>query len=120
MTLDICRHCGEAIEAGYAACWKCGTHLDGTPPDPDFIPDALPRPPSDLPAPRQLDCLRCATPMQPVGRMRFHEGTRAWPFLFGDIGELFVNREVFDAYGCGRCGKVEFFLIAGDSDVDQR
>jgi hypothetical protein len=32
------------------------------------------------------------------------------PFLLGNVGELFVNRESFDSYACSRCGKVEFFL----------
>jgi hypothetical protein len=48
--------------------------------------------------------------MLAAGRKKFHEGTRAWPFLFGELGELFVNREAFDVYACQGCGKVEFFL----------
>ena len=28
----------------------------------------------------------------------------------GDLGELFVNRESFDVYCCGRCGRVELFI----------
>jgi len=43
-------------------------------------------------------------------RMKFHEGSRAWPFVLGDVGELLVNRESFDVHACGKCGKVEFFL----------
>jgi hypothetical protein len=27
-----------------------------------------------------------------------------------DLGELFVNRESFDVYVCGRCGRVELFV----------
>ena len=48
--------------------------------------------------------------MEFAGRKRFHEGTRAWPFLFGEIGELLVNRESFDLYACPSCGKIELFL----------
>jgi len=44
------------------------------------------------------------------GIKRFHEGTRLWAFLFGDLGELFVNRESFEVYACPNCGKVEFFV----------
>lgn len=29
--------------------------------------------------------------------------------VFGNIFELFVNRESFDLYICPKCGKVEFF-----------
>jgi hypothetical protein len=45
-----------------------------------------------------------------MGRMNFHEGSRTMPFLLGNVGELFVNRESFDSYVCSSCGKVEFFL----------
>lgn len=58
-----------------------------------------------------MHCLRCAaTTMEFIGRRRFHEGTQAMPFLLGDLGELFVNREEFDLYACSTCGKVELFL----------
>lgn len=69
-----------------------------------------PAPPRGAAKPRDLACLRRGTPMVAVSRMRFHEGTRAWPFLLGDFGELFVNRETFDTYACTGCGKVEFFV----------
>ena len=110
MTTESCSGCGESIEPGYSICWRCGTHLDGTPPAADFAPGDASAVSPDAPAKRALSCLRCATPMVAVGRMRLHEGTRAWPFLFGGIGELFVNRETFDTYACERCGKVEFFV----------
>ena len=48
--------------------------------------------------------------MSVVDRIKIHEGTRAWPFLFGRLGELFVSRSTFDIYACGTCGKVEFFV----------
>ncbi len=102
-----CPRCGETIEPEFDTCWNCGTHRDGRPPGPAFaretgFADAAPS--------RDLDCLRCRAPMAPMGRLRFHEGSRAMPFLLGDLGELFVNRQHFDAYACERCGKVEFFL----------
>jgi hypothetical protein len=53
---------------------------------------------------------RCDTELQYVGTKRFHEGTRGWGFALGDLGELFVNRESFDVYVCGRCGRVELFV----------
>lgn len=110
MQTDRCEHCDEPFEPDYALCWRCGTHRDGQPTDSGFVPDAAPARASDAIAPRTLDCLRCAVAMRPVGRMRFHEGMRAWPFMLGDVSELFVNREAFDVHACPRCGKTEFFL----------
>jgi hypothetical protein len=55
-----------------------------------------------------LKCPRCETALQYVGTKSFHERTR-WGHL-GDIGELFVNKEKLDFYGCGRCGRVELFV----------
>jgi hypothetical protein len=109
MTTDICKQCGEALEPGYALCWKCGTSLDGTAPAKDFVPDDTPAPPDAAPV-RDLRCLRCDAPMSTISRLRLHKGTRAWPLLMGNLGELLVNRETFDAYACSCCGKVEFFV----------
>ena len=57
-----------------------------------------------------MSCPRCNTELTYVGTKKFHEGTRAWGFALGDLGELFVNRESFDVYLCGRCGRVELFV----------
>jgi len=48
--------------------------------------------------------------MRSAGQLKLHEGTRAWPFLFGELGELLVNRESFQTFICEGCGKVEFFM----------
>lgn len=48
--------------------------------------------------------------MEFIGRRRFQESTQAMPFLLGDLGSLFVDREEFDLYACVSCGKVELFL----------
>ena len=109
MASEKCPECAEPFEPGYQVCWRCGTGADGTPPDTEFVPDSAPPLPDEAPA-RALACLRCNKAMVVVRRMKFHEGTRAWPFLFGELGELFVNRESFDAYACTGCGKVEFFV----------
>ncbi len=53
-------------------------------------------------------CTRCNVAKNYLGTKRFHEGTR-WGIL-GDLGELFVNKEVFDVYACPSCGGVEFFV----------
>src|SRR5215510_9055353 len=111
MAADTCKGCGEAIEPGFDTCWKCGTHLDGSPADKEFVPEDA-SPDVQPMAHSAFSCLRCNSQMHLVRRMQFHEGTRAWPFLLGDLGELFVNRETFDVYACAQCGKVEFFLGA--------
>lgn len=55
-------------------------------------------------------CPRCETDLEYVGTKKFHEGSRAAPFLLGEVGELFVKREHFDVYVCPRCGRVELFV----------
>ena len=55
-------------------------------------------------------CPRCDEQLEYVGTKRFHEGSRGAPFLLGELGELFVNREAFDVHVCGRCGRVELFI----------
>jgi hypothetical protein len=52
-------------------------------------------------------CGRCDVGLEYVGTKKFHEGTRGWGFALGD---LLVNRESFDVYTCGRCGRVELFI----------
>lgn len=106
MAADTCKSCGEAIEEGYAVCWKCGTGLDGSPPAENFVPDAEA---SSQAAKRALVCLRCGNDMSFVRRMKLHEGSLL-PGLLLDVGRLFTNRENFDTYACASCGKVEFFL----------
>ncbi len=103
----ICTQCGvrNGIEA--RQCWRCGTHADGSAPDPALHVAGI----VHLQGPRQMVCLRCTdTEMTFIGRRRFHEGTQAMPFLLGELGELFAPREEFDLYACPSCGKVELFL----------
>lgn len=59
-------------------------------------------------APNPIECPRCLTTLEYMGTKKFHEGTR-WS-VFGELAELFVNREHFDVYMCPRCGRVEFFV----------
>jgi hypothetical protein len=109
MRVDQCPRCAAPWEPGYTLCWQCGAGIDGAPPSPGFVPEGIGADGQALPA-RELACLRCGEPMVLVGRMQFHEGSRMWPFLLGNVGELLVNREHFDSYACRACGKVEFFL----------
>lgn len=50
-----------------------------------------------------------------MGTKKFHEGTR-WS-VFGDLAELFENREQYDVYLCPRCGKVEMFVDGVGDDM---
>jgi hypothetical protein len=43
-----------------------------------------------------MQCPRCERELEYVGTKKFHEGSRAAPFLLGELGELFVKREHFD------------------------
>ncbi len=104
MTDWRCPACDETNGPGFEVCWNCGTHADGRPPTPDFVRDDAPPPQRPM---RALDCLRCGQPMHHLGERRFHEGTLAREVL---LGELFVNRERFDVFACGACGKTEFFV----------
>jgi predicted nucleic-acid-binding Zn-ribbon protein len=54
-----------------------------------------------------LTCLRCGTELLYAGYFKFHEGTRTG--VFGDLFELWQNRESFDICKCPNCGKAEFF-----------
>ena len=102
-----CPSCGQPNGPSFEICWNCGTGADGAPPQPDFVRD-------DVPLARQMErelrCLRCDQLMTSMGRLRFHEGSQAAPFLLGNLGELLVHREGFDGFSCEGCGKVEFFL----------
>ena len=55
-----------------------------------------------------MQCPRCSTTLEYVGTKKFHEG-KNWGVL-GELGELFVNKQHFDVYMCGRCGRVELFV----------
>lgn len=58
--------------------------------------------------PKEINCSSCKVFLKYAGTKSFHEGTR-WG-IFGDLGELFVNKENFDVYYCPSCGKVQFFV----------
>jgi len=62
-----------------------------------------------------IDCLRCARPLYFLGVRKFHEGAR--PGAFGDVFELFQNREELDMFACGACGHVEFFIGGVGDDL---
>jgi hypothetical protein len=114
-----CVKCREQLDDSFDSCWNCGTSKEGIE-DPAFqkadeiatakikASASQPYTPSDLIGDNPLSCPRCDRKLDYVGSKMFHEGTR-WG-AFGDLGELFVNKEKFDVYCCPRCGRVEFFV----------
>lgn len=93
-----CPNCQEEIEDGFEICWKCNYSLTEK-----QVLDF-----SDVPnGGRELSCLRCSVPMRYSGQFKFHEGMNTG--IFGNLFEIFMNRESFDLYLCPKCGKVEFF-----------
>jgi hypothetical protein len=102
--------CGVDVDDGFEMCWNCGANPDGTP-DPTFVRDDVVPTDDGAPPERALDCLRCGTRMTTFGRKRFHAGTRMLPLIYGQLGELMVERESFDIYACPSCGKLEFFAV---------
>jgi hypothetical protein len=45
-----------------------------------------------------------------LGKKDFHEGTRAWGFILGDLGEMLTGGEEMAMFVCEDCGHVEFFM----------
>jgi len=97
MIFWTCGQCGAAVPQDCPVCPGCG-----------FDPDQ----PAATPASgiSSLQCLRCDSPMQFAGTLKLHEGTRMWPVLLGNLGELLVDRKAFNTHVCVSCGKVEFFV----------
>lgn len=101
LIMKTCPHCNAEVEDNFELCWNCNysfTDLQVV----EF---------NELPHEnREINCLRCGVKMRYSGEHKFHEGTRTG--VFGNLFELFTNREKFELYICPRCGKVEFFTPA--------
>ncbi len=95
-----CPECGERHEDGFSECWNCG-YARGSGGDESVRGSGTADP---------MQCPVCRLTLDFVGTKKFHEGSRAAPFVLGDFGELFVKREHFDVYVCSRCGRAELFL----------
>lgn len=96
-----CPNCKLEVEDHFELCWNCNysfseKRIVGT--------QELTEPITEL----KIDCIRCKTPMTKSGNFKFHEGYRIG--IFGNLFELFQNRESFNLYHCSDCGKVEFFI----------
>jgi hypothetical protein len=55
-------------------------------------------------------CTNCDGSLIFLGSKDFHEGTRAWGFIFGDFGELFTGGEEIEMWTCELCGHIDFFM----------
>lgn len=94
----ICPSCNTETSSSFRYCTTC--HFD--------LKDIFAQMGIKPTGPKKIDCLRCKVPMEYDGNFKFHEGTRYG--VWGNMFELFTNRESFDLYHCPECGKVEFFL----------
>jgi len=97
--MKTCPNCREAIQDSFDLCWKCNYSFIHN----NIIEPRTKKNPND----DDLNCLRCNITMIFSGTRKFHEGARTG--VFGEIGELFVKRQLFDLYHCPKCGKIEFF-----------
>lgn len=96
-----CPNCNAEVENDFNVCWNCNysfsenriINFDETPGNTQS---------------RGISCVHCHIKMTFTGNFKFHEGTRLG--FFGNLFELFVNRQSFDVYTCPKCGKVEFYL----------
>lgn len=98
-----CPNCNSEVLDNFDLCWNCNySFSDNKIVDIKDVENGS----------RDLDCLRCKVPLIYSGIYKFHEGARAG--AFGNLFELFVNRESFEIYLCPKCGKVEFFAPSVD------
>lgn len=93
-----CPKCGTEVQDNFDLCWNC-TY--------SFSQYKIVKTDLINMSKRKVDCTRCNLPLIFSGKFKFHEGKRIG--IFGDLFELFVNRESFDLYVCPKCGQVEFF-----------
>lgn len=93
-----CDKCGNEVDAEETICPNCRSVMNGK----------EKQVPNGMTVVRELDCLRCGVRLKFEGNYKFHEGRRLG--FWGDMFELFLNRESFDTYSCPKCGKIEFYL----------
>lgn len=93
-----CPNCNAEIIENFNLCWSCNYSL---------TENRVVEIKDQDDGSREIDCLRCKIPLIYSGNFKFHEGAKTG--VFGNIFELFINRESFDLYLCPKCGKVEFF-----------
>ena len=101
-----CPKCKSDVENNFDTCWNCNYSFDG---EIDLNKmNSQYNASQNENGTKNIECLRCKVQLKYQGNFKFHEGTRVG--AFGNLFELFTNRESFDLYCCPKCGKVEFFL----------
>ena len=95
--MKICPKCHEEVEDSFEICWNCNYSF----PDDKILDLSAVEEADD--SGRSIDCLRCQVKMIYSGKYEFHEGMNTG--VFGNLFELFQNREAFDLYVCPKCGK---------------
>ena len=55
----------------------------------------------------KLECLRCGTPMDCLGREKLQLGEAG--LILGDLPHLFAGALELEIYVCPNCGKMEFY-----------
>lgn len=66
---------------------------------------------------RDIDCLRCSTPMQFYSSENIQLGRTGW--VLGDLPNLMAGAMRVDIFVCPKCGKVEFFLAEDMAELPQ-
>lgn len=87
-----CPNCKSEVPKEFDICWNCNYDLISKK---VFIPEK-----EYHPKDKNINCLRCETPMKFQGTQKIQEGIR---------NKFLVNKVVLDMYECSNCGKVEFF-----------
>lgn len=94
-----CPNCNADIEEGFKLCWNCNY---------SFVQNEIIDINDISETERNINCLRCDIKLVYSGNYKFHEGAKFG--VFGNLLEVFVNRESFDIYICPKCGKTEFYI----------
>ena len=106
-----CLKCSEEVEEQFAVCWNCQADRNGRFPSPTLSNEdiAEARAKAFLTEKhRPKQCHRCNVTLHYAGTKDFHEGTNLG--VFGQLGELLINRTRLDMQVCPQCFCVEFFL----------
>ena len=113
--MKICPKCHEEVEDSFEICWNCNYSF----PDDKILDLSAVEEADD--SGRSIDCLRCQVKMIYSGKYEFHEGMNTG--VFGNLFELFQNREAFDLYVCPKCGKptkVGHKFVEGEGKASRR
>jgi len=66
---------------------------------------------------RKLSCLRCQTEMHFAGEQKLQLGKTGW--ILGDLPNLLAGALEVELYVCPKCGKLEFFALGKEQDLNR-